>query len=150
MIKVVKLFSYNLNVVPWGYLPLPLSYIHVQKHVIFKCVLWNCLINFHQAFCQIDINLFKWFCIVEQGGCHAPRKLWGWILVYSIGDARSTKFIQIMILGWPLTFYSSVKFLIVAVAILEEYVSWRLQIFNGSCEQIVAHRPLVYDLLHLF
>ena len=33
-----------------------------------------------------------------------PRKLWGWILVYSIGDSRSTNFIQMMVVGWPLTF----------------------------------------------
>ena len=31
-------------------------------------------------------------------------KLCGWILVYSIGDSRSTKFIQMMIQGWPLIF----------------------------------------------
>ena len=33
-----------------------------------------------------------------------PRKLWSWILVYSIGDSRSTKFVQVMVVGWPLTF----------------------------------------------
>ena len=33
-----------------------------------------------------------------------PRKLQGWILVYSIQDLRSTKFSQMMILWWPLTF----------------------------------------------
>ena len=33
-----------------------------------------------------------------------PRKLWSWILVLSIGDSRSTKFIQMMILAWPLMF----------------------------------------------
>ena len=33
-----------------------------------------------------------------------PRKLWGWVLVYSIGDSRSSKFVQIMTLGWPLNF----------------------------------------------
>ena len=35
-----------------------------------------------------------------------PRKLWGWILVLSFGDSRSTKFVQMMTLGWPLTFLS--------------------------------------------
>ena len=33
-----------------------------------------------------------------------PRKLWSWILVYSIRDIRSTKCVQMMILDWPLTF----------------------------------------------
>ena len=33
-----------------------------------------------------------------------PRKLWGWILVYSIEDSSFTKFDQMMIIGWPLTF----------------------------------------------
>ena len=32
------------------------------------------------------------------------RKLWGWNLVYSIGDSGSTKFVQMMVIGWPLTF----------------------------------------------
>ena len=31
-------------------------------------------------------------------------KLGGWIFVYSIRDLRFTKFVQVMILGWPLTF----------------------------------------------
>ena len=29
MIKVVNLVSYNLNFIPWGYLPLPLGFVHV-------------------------------------------------------------------------------------------------------------------------
>ena len=33
-----------------------------------------------------------------------PRKLWGWILVYSIEDSRCTKCVQMMTLSWPLTF----------------------------------------------
>ena len=66
------------------------------------------------------------------------RNLWGWTLVYSIGDSKSTKFVQMMILGWPLTFlqYGQICIL-VAVAILEE-VAWYLQICNG-CFYQVAH-----------
>ena len=30
------------------------------------------------------------------------------ILLYSIADSRSTKFVQMMILGWPSTFYKKV------------------------------------------
>ena len=49
------------------------------------------------------------------------RKLRGWILVYRIGDSRSTKFVQIIRLGWPLTFLWFGQICIpVAVAILEE------------------------------
>ena len=33
-----------------------------------------------------------------------PKKLHGWILVYSIGDLKSTNFVHMMSLGWPLTF----------------------------------------------
>ena len=33
-----------------------------------------------------------------------PRKLWDWILVYNFGDSRSTKFVQMMVVDWPLTF----------------------------------------------
>ena len=31
------------------------------------------------------------------------RKLWGWILIYSIGDTWSTDFVQMMVVGWLLT-----------------------------------------------
>ena len=34
-----------------------------------------------------------------------PRKLQGWILVYSIMDLRSTKFVQMITLCWPLIFF---------------------------------------------
>ena len=39
-----------------------------------------------------------------------PRKLWGWILIYSIMDSRSTKFAQMMTLGWLWPLYGKVKF----------------------------------------
>ena len=32
------------------------------------------------------------------------------LLVYSIEDSSSTKFVQMMIIGWLLTFYGKVKF----------------------------------------
>ena len=40
-----------------------------------------------------------------QSSSSEPRELWGWILVYSIVNSRSTKFVQMMIIGWPLTFF---------------------------------------------
>ena len=36
------------------------------------------------------------------------KKVFGWILVYCIRNTRSTKFVQMMILGWP--FNGKVKF----------------------------------------
>ena len=33
-----------------------------------------------------------------------PRKLWGWILVYSIGDSRTIKLVQVIVVGFYLTF----------------------------------------------
>ena len=64
------------------------------------------------------------------------RKLWVWILVYSIGDSMSTKFVEMTILGWLLTFlwYGQICVL-VAVAILEEN-AWHLQICNSFCYQV--------------
>ena len=32
------------------------------------------------------------------------KSFWGWILLYSIRESWSAKFVQMMILGWPLTF----------------------------------------------
>ena len=32
------------------------------------------------------------------------RKLRGWILIYSTRNARSTNFVQMIVVGWPLTF----------------------------------------------
>ena len=49
------------------------------------------------------------------------KKVWGWILVYSIRDPRSTKFVQMMILGWSFTFLGHCQIsVLVAVEILEE------------------------------
>ena len=49
------------------------------------------------------------------------RMIWGWILVYSIGDSRSTKFVKMMRQGWPLTvlWYGQRICVPVVVAILE-------------------------------
>ena len=67
------------------------------------------------------------------------RKLYGWILVYNIGDSKSTKFVQIMIhvLGSPLTFlrYGQICVLVVA-AILEEWIAYHFQICNSCIYQV--------------
>ena len=90
-------------------------------------LLWNGLTNFHQISHQRDI--------VQMVSNHGTRWLpcpymlkkkkkknilkyllqnqenfWDWILVYSTGDSRSSKFVQMMKLGWPLTFCDIVKF----------------------------------------
>ena len=88
-----------------------------------------------------------------------PRKLWGWILIYSVGDTRSTKFIQMMILGWPLTFLPHSQISVLVVAILEEccMASADMQSLFYSGEQIGVHGPFVFlslekllcrDLMH--
>ena len=50
-----------------------------------------------------------------------PRKPWDWTLLYNIERLMSTKFVQMMKLGWPLTFdrYGPI-YVLVAVAILIE------------------------------
>ena len=40
----------------------------------------------------------------EKSSSQEPRKFWGWMLIYSIGDSRSTKFVQMMVIGWSLIF----------------------------------------------
>ena len=99
--------------------------IYMYKIIIFFffkfLLLWNSMSNFHQIshgiFWQKGMdNLFEWFHTIELEGRHAdiwlkllkifsrPKKDWGWILVYSIGVSRSTTFVQLMVVGWPLTF----------------------------------------------
>ena len=92
------------------------------------------------------------FCFIKQDCRHAhiwkkhlkksfspePRKLQGWILVYSIRGLRSTKFSQMMILEWPLTFLCKVKF---ANVQYQKKVVWHLQFYSG--ERLMAHGPLV-------
>ena len=76
-----------------------------------------------------------------------PSKLWGWILVYSIGDARSTDFVQMQFPGLPLTFLGRCQIsVLVAVAILEEgcIASADMQWLFYSGEWIVVIGPLVY------
>ena len=74
MIKVVKLFSYNRNIVPWGLSALVPVYIHVSNDVILKCLLLlNRSSNYHRishgALCRKGIDsLFKWIRATKQDG----------------------------------------------------------------------------------
>ena len=57
-------------------------------------------------------------------------------------DSKSTKFVQMMILGWPLTFLRYAQMcVLVAVAILEE-VAWCLQICNNCFYQVGELWPM--------
>ena len=70
-------------------------------------------------------SLFKWSWSINQNDCHAhiwlkhlsspePRKLWGWILVYIIRNPRSVKFVQKIVVGWPLSFLRRLTFVLFA------------------------------------
>ena len=99
----------------------------------------------------------KWFFTTEQDDHHAialkssssrtKKALKLNFDVYSIGTTKSTKFVQMMILGLPLTFsqHSQISVLI-AVATLEEccMTSSDVQRLIYSGERIVVHGPLVY------
>ena len=103
----------------WVTCPFSLA-IYMYKIVLFfKCLLlWNHVSNFHQishgAFFWKGVgNVFEWFRAMVQDGCHADiwlkalKKLWGWILVYSI-NSRSAKSVQTMVMDWPLTFLKQI------------------------------------------
>ena len=49
-----------------------------------------------------------------------PRKLWSWILVYSIAVSSSTKFVQMMIVGSPLTFLRQCQICVSIVCMWEK------------------------------
>ena len=126
IIILLKLFSYNQNFAPWGLSALVPRLYTCTKFVTFKYHLWNRSSNFHQishgAFCQKGIDslfkLFKLFCFIEQDGCHAHirqniffsrTKKALRLNLYSIGDSKSISFIQMMIVGWPLTFLTAMS-----------------------------------------
>ena len=77
MIKVVKLVISNQNFIPCGYLPLPQDFVHVENSINLE--MSSSLKPFaifhqisHGAFCGSGTNNeFKWFCTIEQDGCHA-------------------------------------------------------------------------------
>ena len=85
VIKVVKHFSYNQNFAQWE--------LSVLAPGLYSCIkmcncllLWNRLSKFHQishgAFCRfVQMVPRHW---IRWSPCPEPRKLWGWIMVYSI------------------------------------------------------------------
>ena len=144
MIKEVKLFSYCQK---FGVI-CPSSWaIYMYKivkffDVFFSETSWTFFIRFHM-WPSVERMLTVWsngFTPLNKMAVmpSSPelRKLWGWILEYSIGDSKSTKFVQMMILGWPLTFlwYGQICVLL-AVPVLEE-VAWYLQICNSCVYQM--------------
>ena len=70
-----------------GYLPFPWV-IYMYKIVLnFKCLVWNCLSNFHQilhsVFCwKVIDNLFESFHTTEKDSCHYYYLLYQIYIVY--------------------------------------------------------------------
>ena len=66
-----KIFRQDQNFAR-GYLPLPLGYLQVWNHEIFKHLLRNHFTNFHQishgAFCVRGVDNFL---TIEEDGCYA-------------------------------------------------------------------------------
>ena len=116
VIKVVKHFSYIQNFPPCG-----LSAIAPGLYTLIKlCNLMSSSLKLLQQFSS-DFTwglLSKGYCqFVQMVWCHwtstsSPelRHLWVWILVYSIWDSKSTKFVQMMILERQLNFNGMVEF----------------------------------------
>ena len=126
VIKVVKHFSHNQNFVPWGLSALAPGLYICNKIVYFLNVFFseNCLSSFHQishgllskGYCQFVqmvprhwtrwppcpfmVKTLKNLLLQNQESFGAES----WILVYSIAVSSSTKFVQMMMIFWPLTF----------------------------------------------
>ena len=127
MIKLLKPFSYNQTLSPRGYLPLP-PYTCIklcnfsmssQKPLeqFSTDFAWGLMLKGYCQFvrivphhwtrwlsCPYMVKHLKIFSRTKK----ALRLSLGWVLVYSIKDSRSTKFVQMMVVGWP--FYGKVKF----------------------------------------
>ena len=136
-----------------------------EKNIFSRFKILFVLINFYQishwAFYQRGtINCFKWFCTIEQDGCHIHiwlKTLKNLLLenqgsfeaesfVYSIEGSSSTKVVQVTMVGWHLTFlWQGQISVLVAVAMLEEccMASADMQWLFYSGEQIMAHGHLV-------
>ena len=109
MIKLVKRFSYNQNFVPRELSALAYLLTSSLKQ-LDQCSPYftlGLLSKGHWQFVQMVSPLKKLAAMSICGtkSSPEPRKLWGWIYVYSIWDSRSTKFVQLMIPNWwPLSF----------------------------------------------
>ena len=71
-------------------------------HTFERLLLCNPWVNFLQTLCgalcsRWIVNLYKWSRFVNQAEL-------GWILIFSIKDSRSTKFVQMMTVSGPLIF----------------------------------------------
>ena len=114
MIQVFKLFSYNQNFVPWGLSALvPLKLLEQ----FFPDFAWGLLSKGYWQFVQMVLHHWtRWLSCpnmvktLKSLFFHELTKIWGWLLVHSISDSRSTKFVQMMIVGWALAFLGNVKF----------------------------------------
>ena len=100
-----------------------LSILHHRSVNIFKHLLWNRWAIWRPIWTRISCgdslgwgnkSLLKWPWSHDQDGHHAhmlvktlwksspePEGRWPWDLVSSIGDVGPTKFVQMMLQGWP-------------------------------------------------
>ena len=71
------------------------SFIITKQHL-----LWNHKAKFHEGFCTRGWKVFSNGCDhLTTEKSPEPRKLLGWTFIYSIRDTKSSKLIQLMILG---------------------------------------------------
>ena len=70
-----------------------------------------------------------------------PRKLLGWILVHGIRDSRSTKFVQMMIVGWSLTFLQHGHEIVCCV-----YMYSLESPHQGSSNEYTHHTMIMYKI----
>ena len=102
MMKVVKCFSYNGNFVLWG--------LYTYKIAsLFKCLLWICLSNFTRFHMMPSVERLMTICVNGSAPLNkmAAMPIYGKhlkIFFSRAGGSRSTKFVQMMFVGWPLTF----------------------------------------------
>ena len=116
--KTVIYFSYNQNLVPWGLSALAHRLYACIELCNFKCVLiWNCWASFTRFHLGPSVDRLLLICsndfaplnkmaacsyMVKLAKIFSSRKENG-IFVYSIAVSSSTKFVQLIIVGWLLT-----------------------------------------------
>ena len=67
------------------------------------------------------------------------KKLWDWILVFCIEDSKSTKFVQMMFLGWPFVRFSNLRPHTYVWEIVEKSFSQNLLKTNGRMIKEAKH-----------
>ena len=115
-----KLLSFNQTFCPLGIIcPCPWAiYMYKIVYCLFSETAWAIFTRFHMGpsvemvlpICSNSFAPVNNIAAMPIYGKNIfwsfpePRKLWDWILVYSIKDLRSTRFVQMMTASWPTTF----------------------------------------------